>query len=164
FPIRRRKSMVRLGQLRAACLTACVVTAMLISSLNNLHAQGQDTKDTGGIDLRFHKFQPPVAPENAVPAAATQAQADALAEQQILALEQDKLARTPAQQKIDSNLLYTARMLSGKAAAPGVASLNTGVDIDDNNNMIVDITANVTDALLQRLHSVGALIWYSNAG
>jgi hypothetical protein len=85
-----------------------------------------------------------------------------LAQQQIVALEQEKGSRTPTQLKIDSNLLYTMRMLAGKPAAPGVDFLNTGVDLDENNNLIVDITANVTDQLLQQMNAAGALIWYSN--
>ncbi len=53
--------------------------------------------------------------------------------------------------------------MRGQAAAPGVPFLYTGVDLDQNNNVIVDITANVTDSLLQQLDSAGALVWYANA-
>jgi hypothetical protein len=124
----------------------------------------QDSQVTGaGTDLRFHKFQPPVAPENALTSAAAQASPDALAQQQILALEQDKTSRTPAQQKIDSNVLYTVRMLAGQPAAAGIPTLNTGIDVDNANNLIVDITANVSNQLLRQLNAAGALVWYSNA-
>src|SRR5580765_7848106 len=124
----------------------------------------QDSQGTGsGTDLKFHKFQPPVAPENALPSAATQANTDTIAQQQILALEQDKASRTPAQQKIDSNVLYTVRMLAGQAAAAGIPTLNTGVDVDNASNLMVDITANVSDQLLKQLNTAGALVWYSNA-
>ncbi len=88
----------------------------------------------------------------------------ALAAQQILALEQDKDSRTLAQRKLDSNLLYTVRMMRGESAAPGVPFLYTGVDLDDNNNVAVDITANVTDRLLEQMKSAGAMILYSHAG
>ena len=135
---------------------------MLTSPSGTLRAQTvQDVQDTG-IDLKFHKFQPAVAPENAVRAAATQAETDALTQQQIVALEQEKASRTPAQRKIDSNLLYTMRMLAGKPAAPGVDFLNTGVDLDQDNNLVVDITANVTDQLLQQMNAAGVLVWYFN--
>ena len=124
----------------------------------------QDGQGAGsGTDLRFHKFQPAVAPENALPSAAIQAGPDATTQQQILALEQDKGSRTPAQQKIDSNVLYTVRMLAGQPAAAGIPTLNTGVDVDNANNLIVDITANVSDTLLKQLTAAGALVWYSNA-
>jgi len=36
------------------------------------------------------------------------------------------------------------------------------VDLDDNNGIVVDITANITDRLLQQLRSAGALVLYSN--
>src|SRR6476646_1951654 len=61
-----------------------------------------DSQGAGaGTDLRFHKFQPSVAPENALPAAAPQANPDTITQQQVLSLEQDMASRTPAQQKID---------------------------------------------------------------
>jgi subtilase family protein len=54
------------------------------------------------------------------------------------------------------------RMLAGQPAAPGVASLYTGVDLDRNNNIVVDIVANVTDELLERLSAIGAQVLYTN--
>ncbi len=122
----------------------------------------QNAKDNG-TDRQFHKFQPAVRPEAAVIAGTTQTESKAVTTQQIAALEQEKASRTPVQQKIDSNILYTVRMLAGTEAAPGILSLNTGVDVDDSNNLMVDITANVTNALLQQLNAAGAQVWYSNA-
>lgn len=117
-------------------------------------------------DLQFHKFQPKVAPERA--ASGTQSQAtlpggvSLTAAQQMQALQQEKASRTPAQQKIDSNVLYTIRMLAGKPAAPGVSYLYTGVDLDTHNNIVVDIVANVTDSLLEQLTASGAQLLYVN--
>ncbi|HEY2113663.1 MAG TPA: S8 family serine peptidase [Candidatus Angelobacter sp.] len=140
------------------------ITLSLVFATTVAAQTAQDSQGTGsGTDLRFHKFQPSVAPENALPAAAIQAGPDAITQQQILALEQDKASRTPAQQKIDSNVLYTVRMLAGQPAAAGIPTLNTGVDVDNANNLIVDITANVSDQLLKQLSTAGALVWYSNA-
>jgi hypothetical protein len=149
---------------RPLLVRVSLVAALFMISLTPvLRAQVlQDTKNFG-TDFKFHKFQPPVQPEAAVAAGTTQAQSDALTTQQIMALEQDKALRTPAQQKIDSNVLYTVRMLAGKAPAPGIASLNTGVDVDDSNNLIVDITANVSNSLLQQLNDAGVQVWNSNA-
>src|SRR5579884_233469 len=150
---------------RRSMALSLLLAAFLLSLPAVLQAQSvQDGNAiSNGTDLKFHKFQPAVPPERAVAAPITQADSVALTQQQILALEQDKASRTPAQQKIDSNVLYTIRMLAGKPAATGVASLNTGIDVDDNNNLIVDITANVTDRLVKQLNDAGALIWYSNA-
>ncbi|HYL91611.1 MAG TPA: S8 family serine peptidase, partial [Alphaproteobacteria bacterium] len=119
-------------------------------------------------DLKFHQFQPAVAPEKAASSTAAQLPGpngmSLGAAQQIQALQQEKESRTPAQRKIDSNVLYTLRMLQGRPAAPGVPFLYTGIDLDENNNIVVDITANVGDSLLQQLSSAGALIFYTNAG
>ncbi|MHB8217734.1 MAG: S8 family serine peptidase [Candidatus Sulfotelmatobacter sp.] len=117
-------------------------------------------------DLKFHKFQPKVAPEEA--ASSTNSQPippngiGLAAVQQMLALQEEKASRTPAQQKIDSNVLYTIRMLAGKPAAPGVPYLYTGVDLDANDNIVADVVANVTDSLLQRLTASGAQVLYVN--
>ncbi len=119
-------------------------------------------------DLHFHKFLPETAPDQSSPAANNQIQgsrAIALsAVQQMQALEDEKNSRTPAQRKIDSNVLYTTRMLLGKAAAPGIPSLSTGVDVDQHNDIVVDIVANVTPPLLQQLQSAKAVVLYTNAG
>ena len=123
-------------------------------------------QNPAGTDLQFHKFQPNVAPEKPGPAAANQEISpygmSFNAAQQMLALQQEKATRTPAQQKIDSNVLYTIRMLTGRPAAPGVPYLYTGVDLDRNNNIVVDIVAHVTDQLLDQLAAAGAQVMYTN--
>jgi hypothetical protein len=121
-------------------------------------------------DLQMHKFQPQGDPERAANSASISdgtAGANGIsrfASNQMQALQQEKYSRTPAQQKIDSNILYTERMLQGQAAAPGVPFLNTGVDLDANNHIVVDMVANVTDSLLSSLSAAGAKILYSNVG
>jgi hypothetical protein len=140
-----------------------VITLLALSTSSALLAQTIQNSRNNATDVTFHKFQPPVQPEAAVAVGATQAQFDALTTQQITALELEKASRTPAQQKIDSNVLYTIRMMAGKAPAPGIVSLNTGVDVDDSNNLMVDITAHVSNALLQQLNDAGVLVQNSNA-
>src|SRR3984885_13600168 len=121
-------------------------------------------------DLQMHKFQPQGAPERASDSASISdrtAGANGIshfAANQIEALQQEKYSRTQAQQKIDSNILYTERMLQGQEAAPGVPFLDTGVDLDASNHLVVDMVANVTDALLTRLSVAGASVLYSNVG
>jgi len=137
------------------CLFAAVASVPCLAQTDN------------GTDVRFHKFQPKVAPERAAVTNGAGAQMvngiSVNAAQQMEALQQDKAARTPAQQKMDSNLIYTVRMLAGKPAAPGVDYLYTGVDLDDNNNVVVDMVAHVTDKLLKQLAAAGAQILYTNA-
>jgi hypothetical protein len=121
-------------------------------------------------DLQVHKFQPQGAPERAADSASISdrtAGANGIshfAANQMEALQREKYSRTPAQQKIDSNILYTERMLQGQEAAPGVPFLDTGVDLDASNHLVVDMVANVTDALLTRLSVAGASVLYSNVG
>jgi hypothetical protein len=127
---------------------------------------GQAANDATS-DLKFHKFQPKVSPEQAASAADSRpsgmAGISVGAANAIEALEQEKESRTPAQRRIDSNVLYTIRMLAGKPAAPGVPYLYTGVDLDENNNIVVDIVAHVSDQLLGQLRSAGAQILSSNS-
>jgi hypothetical protein len=143
-----------------------VFGAALLIIIASFPLFAQDARPTN-TDLKFHKFVPPTPPENnAAAAPARQATtADAInsaAGQQIQLLMQEKSSRTPVQQKIDSNVLYTIRMLRGQDAAPGFHSLHTGVDLDDNNRIVVDIVADVTPELLQKLETAGALVLSSN--
>ncbi len=139
---------------RPSSLAAIILPLFLMTAFVSVHAQSvQDAP--AATDLKFHRFQPKIAPEQSVSAAMSTAQ-------QIQALEQEKDSRTAAQQKIDSNVLYTIRMLAGQPAAPGIPYMNTGVDLDENNGVVVDITAQVTERLLQQLNSAGALVLYSN--
>ena len=137
---------------------------LFLALISGISQSGQSAKDTG-TDLQFHKFQPKVDPERAVTASSAPSGIDGIgqtAAQQILALQQDKAARTPAQKKIDSNLIYTMRMLAGKPVANGVPFLNTGVELDENDNLVVDMVANVTDKLLQQLTAADATVLYKN--
>ena len=77
---------------------------------------------------------------------------------QIEALEQEKESRTPAQQKIDSRLLYQVKMSRSEAIASGVQTLETDLKVDDSGFIAVDITANVTDKLMQKLKESNAVI------
>ena len=144
-------------------------TKLLLSVLllTGVSASAQSAVDTG-TDVQLHKFRPNVSPELAAHQANADQTIDAngisrFAAAQMRALEQEKETRTAAQQKIDSNLLYTERMLQGRDAAPGVAYLETGVDLDPNNNIVVDMVANVTDSLLTKLTAAGVTIVSSYA-
>jgi uncharacterized repeat protein (TIGR01451 family) len=138
------------------------VFAFVLSTLSSAPLFAQDARPTN-TDVKFHKFVPATPPENnaaAAPArqATTTDAKNSAATQQMQLLLQEKSARTPTQQKIDSNVLYTIRMMRGDQAAPGFQSLYTGVDLDDQNRIVVDIVADVTPDLLQILQSAGALV------
>jgi hypothetical protein len=162
--------MTLLRNTKAHICTTAIIFALLVMTVAPASTRAQGTRDSGPqispTDVHYHKFQPKVAPDAAATSVVTRTpdEINALIGQQIGFLEQEKASRTPAQKKIDSNVLYTIRMMAGQNPAPGITSLYTGVDLDDNDNIAVDITANVTDGLIQKLQSVGAMIIYSNTG
>ena len=80
--------------------------------------------------------------------------AQALAQMQALAAE--KRSRTPAQRKIDSQLLFASRMARGQAVSAGLATLDTHVRPELDGRVVVDVRASVTPALLARLRTLGA--------
>jgi Subtilase family/CARDB/Bacterial Ig domain len=82
-------------------------------------------------------------------------QISASALKQIAALEKEKESRTPTQQKIDSQLLYADKMRRGVPIAEGVPTQRVDLDKDDQGRILVDIKADVTDALLQYIKTLG---------
>jgi hypothetical protein len=83
---------------------------------------------------------------------------------QIDAIEREKAARTPAERKVDSQLLYALRAAQGLPAANGVASLQTDVAPDASGRVTVDITAQITPALQADLAGRGANVLSAPAG
>jgi hypothetical protein len=71
------------------------------------------------------------------------------------ALLDEKASRTPAQRKLDSRLVYAGRMRRGLPAAAGIASLQTGVAIESDGRVLLDVRAEVSDALRERIESLG---------
>jgi hypothetical protein len=74
---------------------------------------------------------------------------------QIQALDAEKESRTPAQRKIDSQLIYATKMNRGQAIAPGVPTLEVNVGADAAGRVVVDISAEIDDALLATLDGMG---------
>jgi Subtilase family/S-layer homology domain len=91
-------------------------------------------------------------------AAAQSTQMSDQAASQIRALLAEKESRNAAQQKIDSQLLYTSRMARGMEAAPGVATLDTGIPVDAKGMVEVDIRAAVGSGVEQLVRSVGGTV------
>ena len=101
-------------------------------------------------------------------AAATLAQPRQLSERaqaQIAALVADKAQRTPAQQKMDSHLIYAARILRGEPVAAGIATMPSVFNrvkvlagTGSASIVEVDIKATVDGALLAALKALGAQI------
>lgn len=65
-----------------------------------------------------------------------------------------KRARTPAQRKIDTQLLYALKQKRGETR--GVPSVPIELDLDERGRTLVDITAVVTPRLVSRIEQLGA--------
>jgi subtilisin-like proprotein convertase family protein len=76
--------------------------------------------------------------------------------QQIQALVAEKEARTPAQRKLDSQLLYASKMHRGESLAAGVSTLAVNLEVDPQEKTVVDISAVIGGSLLEDLESLGA--------
>ncbi len=78
--------------------------------------------------------------------------------QQIQAILEDKKTRTPAQRKVNSNLLYEARQMRGLPIAAGVPTLQTGIEVGPQGEVVVDITATVTNSVLDTIEKLGGRV------
>jgi uncharacterized repeat protein (TIGR01451 family) len=78
---------------------------------------------------------------------------------QVAALLEEKESRTPAQRKIDSNILYEMRLRRGEKVAEGLATLETGLSVDSDGLVAVEIRAHVTDSFLKGLAARSAAIF-----
>jgi len=80
---------------------------------------------------------------------------------QIQALIEEKDSRTPAQKKIDSQLLYRLKQKRGERIAPGVESLATGVREAADGSVLLDIRARVTPEVLGAIRKAGGEVVYA---
>jgi hypothetical protein len=107
----------------------------------------------GGLSLAGWLFS------NVVPWAGATSRQGAMSPEalaQIEALIREKESRTGAQRKMDSQLIYELKMRRGEMIADGVRTLETDVQYNNQGKMILDIKAEVSDALLNRLKIYGA--------
>jgi hypothetical protein len=79
---------------------------------------------------------------------------------QIAALVTEKQSRTPAEQKIDSQLLQAVRESRGQQMAPGVDLEPAEVGANAAGRLMVDISAIVSDPLIVRIEALGGQIIY----
>jgi hypothetical protein len=75
----------------------------------------------------------------------------------------EKEARTPAQGKINSQILYEIYRRRGEAIRKGVPPGPTGVDVDARGRALVDVRAEVTPALQKTIRSLGGVITSSSS-
>jgi hypothetical protein len=70
----------------------------------------------------------------------------------------NKASRTPAEQKIDSQLLIEIARREPRSSRKDAPLLKTGVQIDGKRRALVDVRAEVTPALLKAMRSLGAVV------
>ncbi len=78
--------------------------------------------------------------------------------QQLQAIIQDKASRTPAQRKISSQLLYELKRGRADPLFSAVPGLRTNVEVAPDGTTLVDIKAQVTDDLLNRIGALGGSV------
>jgi len=82
---------------------------------------------------------------------------------QINMLIEEKLSRTPAQRKIDSQLLYEIKKRGAGTEPPGAQkdlfnSLDTGIEVDQDGRVAVDIKVQSARAVRNMLNRLGAKV------
>jgi subtilisin-like proprotein convertase family protein len=118
---------------------ALVVALAVTSSTSGLAARGAQPQEDNGI-----------APS---------------ARAQIQALLDEKETRTPAEQKIDSQLLYAWRMQQGLPVAPGVQTLEVDVPYAADGHVIVEVSAKaLTPNLLSQLNGLSGEVKETGPG
>src|SRR5436853_7892014 len=80
-------------------------------------------------------------------ASAQQLQPNAI--NQIKSLMQEKELRTPAQKKMDSHLIYGAKMGRGERITSDVITLEENLNRDARGLVLVDIHGKINDAILK---------------
>jgi hypothetical protein len=73
-------------------------------------------------------------------------------------LSQEKDQRTPAQQKIDSQLLYAIYQMRGEAEAKGVPTEPIPLEKDAKGRVLVDIRAPVTKKIFKQIEKLGGAV------
>ena len=91
-------------------------------------------------------------------AMAQQVQVSSGAKQQIEALMLEKAARTPAQTKIASELLYEMKRRDGDPLMEAVPGLRSTIEVEVDDTTLVDIKAEVTEGLLSHIEALGGRI------
>ena len=81
---------------------------------------------------------------------------------QINAIQTEKVARTPEQRKLDSQLLYLLREVTGQSAVAGVPTLKARVERETDGRVLVDISAEPSVELAKAITSAGGTVIYES--
>jgi subtilisin family serine protease len=86
----------------------------------------------------------------------------ATAKAQITAIQSEKAARTPAQAKLDSRLLYLTREAKGLPAVAGAPEMKSRVALDQHGRVDVDISAVPSADLNAAIVAAGGVVIYES--
>ena len=89
-------------------------------------------------------------------------QIQANAARQIKSLMDEKASRTPAQKKINSQILYAFKMDKGQSISSEVVNLRTSVKKDARGMIKIELDAVVTPQLLDALKALGSEVVFSS--
>ena len=78
--------------------------------------------------------------------------------EQIAAIGREKDSWTPTQQKISSKLLLEKKRLLKESIMAGVPNMRSSVEVDTSGSTLVDINANVNNALLKKIQDLGGKV------
>jgi len=78
--------------------------------------------------------------------------------EQIRILHEEKLSRTPAQKKLDSQLLYLLRQRRQGNIGLGLEALKPSLHLETDGRVLVDLKAHVSPALLSFIKANGGLV------
>jgi hypothetical protein len=82
----------------------------------------------------------------------------ASAMEQIQALHQEKLSRTPVQQKLESQFVLRLKQERRQIYQPSLANLPSRLKFEPDGRLLVDIDAKVTGPLLERIKQSGGTV------
>ncbi len=78
--------------------------------------------------------------------------------QQIGALEQEKASRSAAQRKLDAQFVFRLKQDRHQAIAAGATALRPDIQFEADGRVLVDIDAEVTEALLAQIRQAGGTV------
>ena len=120
----------------------------------------------GALPLVFAVVSPA---QEMTKATGPEAQIKENAARQIQSLLDEKQTRTPAQEKMNSQLLYAIRAHAQKGEAakggtPKVLAMRTMIEVDAKGYTLVDVRAHVTKDLIKTIHKYGGSVIHHSTG
>ena len=137
IPTTRHRIIIRLSLLLLIGQSACAVHA------NSAPEAYKRASNSGSAEKSYKSESQPSASEK------------------MEAILEEKAARTPAQQKISSRLLYAVKIYGGELENGEGPMRRSSVELDKDGATIVDIKAQVTEEVLARIEALGGTVMSS---